>query len=280
MACRNCHSWEFTQQAQGEWMTPHKILEQAQAYETHVTLREPREKATSWHASDSCRCCGTCLVLGERSPSCPGVLNADAIMQSPQGYGPARNIVAFTGGDLACLPEFYGQSARFIKDQTRMWVIIETNGYGLTPQNLDYLRESGVDSFWLDIKAFDTKKHKWLTGTSNEHILTLPEEMKKRGFVFEALSLYIPDLVDSDELEQIARILMAADPSTPFTILAFFPEYAMREFPKPTAEQMVEAYDRVKKVGLENVRLGNIGVLADSNEDLEYLYSRLGKDAF
>jgi hypothetical protein len=28
---------------------------------------------------------------------------------SPQGFGPARNIVAFTGGDVMCCPEFYGE---------------------------------------------------------------------------------------------------------------------------------------------------------------------------
>ena len=34
----------------------------------------------------------------------------------PQGFGPARNIVAFTGGDLACHPEFYAKSAEKIKE--------------------------------------------------------------------------------------------------------------------------------------------------------------------
>jgi pyruvate-formate lyase-activating enzyme len=114
--------------------------------------------------------------------------------------------VAFTGGDLTCCPEFYGECARLIKDNTQLWVLIETNGYGLTPRNLDYFRTSGVDAFWLDIKAFSPEKHKWLTGSSNERILRLPEDMIKREFVLEVLSLYIPDLVEADELESIARI--------------------------------------------------------------------------
>jgi len=266
--------------AGSDWMTPHDILEQAIAYDSHVTLTEPREKATAWHAGESCRCCGSCVVLGERSSACPGVLSPGSILQSRQGYGPARNIVAFTGGDLTCLPEFYGRCVRLIKDQTGLWVLIETNGYGLTPQNLDYLKDSGVDAFWLDIKAFDEKKHRWLTGTSNEHILMLPGEMGKRGFILEVLSLYIPNLVETDELEKIARLLVEVNPKTPFTILAFFPEYRMRDTPKPTTRQMVAAYERVKGAGLENVRLGNYGVFVETDEDLEYLSTHLGENMY
>ena len=63
---------------------------------------------------------------------------------------------------------------------------------------------SGVDSFWLDIKAHDAEKHRRLTGCSNEHILRLPEKILKQGFSLEILSLYIPKLVENDELERIA----------------------------------------------------------------------------
>ncbi len=70
--------------------------------------------------------------------------------------------------------------------------------------NLDRLRTSGVDSFWLDIKAHDAEKHKRLTGCSKEHILRLTEKILKQGFNLEILSLYIPKLVENDELERIA----------------------------------------------------------------------------
>jgi pyruvate-formate lyase-activating enzyme len=185
-ACRatlRCHSWYFSKIKEGTWYTPKDVLKQAVDYEKTVTLWEHREKATAWHAHDTCRCCGSCVVHGTRSPSCPGILTPESILFSPQGFGPSRNIVAFTGGDATCCPEFYAECSRLIKAQTKLWVLIETNGYGLSPQNLDYLKESGVDAFWLDIKALDTETHKWLTGCSNEHILKLPEGILKRGFV-------------------------------------------------------------------------------------------------
>jgi len=278
--CRKCHSWYFSRTKNGNWYSPKDILKQAVAYEKTVTLVEPRDKATAWHAHDTCRCCGSCVVDRERSSSCPGILNADSIVMSPQGFGPVRNIVAFTGGDITCCPEFYGKCTALIKNHTDLWSLIETNGYGLTGQNLDYLKESGVDAFWLDIKAFDLEKHRWLTGCSNERILKLPSEILKRGFVLEVLSLYIPDLVETDDLERIARNLVDVDRAIPFTILAFFPEYKMKNSRSPTVEEMVGAYQRVKATGLENIRLGNLGVFASTQSDQAFLKANVDKGVY
>jgi len=280
MSCRKCHSWEFSQVAEGDWMTPEDIAEEAAAYDRVVTLREPRERATAWHAHDTCRCCGSCVIDGRPSDHCPGLLRPEAVVYSPQGFGPARNIVAFTGGDITCRPEFYAECTRLIKDGRDLWVLIETNGYGLTPRTLDHYRDAGVDAFWLDLKAFDPEEHKWLTGCDNEHILKLPGEIIRRGFVLEVLSLHIPGLVEADELGDIAGLIAEVAPSIPFTILAFFPEFRMKEYRSPTVQEMVEAYRRVKKRGLENVRLGNLGVFARTRQDQEYLIENVDSDAF
>jgi pyruvate formate lyase activating enzyme len=279
-SCRKCHSWYFSKVKDGRWYSPQDILEQSVAYEKIVNLWEPREKATSWHAHDSCKCCGSCILHSERPDSCPHVLPPESILLSPQGFGPARNIVAFTGGDVTCRPEFYSECARLIKAQTKLWVLIETNGYGLTAQNLDKLKEAGVDAFWLDIKAFDPEKHKWLTRCSNDRILKLPEEMIKRGFALEVLSLYIPDLVETEELVKIAERLKETDPLIPFTILAFFPEHEMKDFRSPTVEEIVHAYQGVMSMGLKNIRIGNVGVFTRTERDLEYLMSHVDKSLF
>jgi pyruvate-formate lyase-activating enzyme len=279
-SCRKCHSWHFSKIKDGTWYSPGDILNAALTYEQTVTQFEPRSRATAWHAHDSCRCCGSCVTRQKPAAFCPGVLAPEQIVLSPQGFGPARNIVAFTGGDLTCCPDFYAECARLIKKQTRLWVLIETNGYGLTLQNLDLLEKSGVDAFWLDIKAFDARKHKWLTGCDNSRILKLPQEILRRGFVLEVLSLYIPGLVEADDLENIARILVATDADIPFTLLAFFPEYRMKDFASPTAVEMVEAYRRVKAVGLKNIRLGNVGVFARSEADQAFLMENVDPGAF
>lgn len=291
-SCKKCHSWKFTQYATGEWMCPDDIARLAQDYATQVTYNEPRERATAFHALDLCRGCGTCVKpasfplvqLGwakekfylsktsRRSKYCPGKLEPEQIIRSAQGFGPARNIVSFTGGDLACQPEFYALCAEKIKElDLGLWVLFETNGYGLTPQNLDLFQSAGIDAFWLDIKAYDGEVHRRLTGASNNWVLKVPEEILKRGFVLEVLTPYIPAWIEKDQIEKIATLLAAVDKNIPFTILAFFPEHEMGNVPSPTLEQMLSAYEAARSVGLRQVKLGNPGVFAKSEQDYKSL---------
>ena len=271
LACRKCHSWYFTKVRKGQWFSPQDILRAAKDYNEKVNLLEPRERATAWHAQESCRCCGACVIIDHPSDVCPGKLSPQQILASPQGFGPARNIVAFTGGDLTCCPEFYAQCAALIKTHTQLWTLIETNGYGLTAHNLDLLQKNGVDAFWLDVKAWDDETHRWLTGCTNKYILELPAEILQRGFVLEVLSLYIPDVVECDQLKMIARHLAGVDAFIPFTILAFFPEHRMSRYRSPNTAEMIAAYESVKASGLQRVRLGNQGVFVKTDKDYQLL---------
>jgi pyruvate formate lyase activating enzyme len=82
--------------------------------------------------------------------------------------------------------------------------------------------------------------------------------------------------VEAEELERIAKLLCAADPAIPFTLLAFFPEYHMKYFRSPTVREMVDAYTRVKDTGLRHVRLGNLGIFAPTEADQDYLAENVG----
>jgi len=279
-SCKKCHSADFSKRASGRWMSVDDLGKVAAKYASKVTVREPRERATMWHATDLCRGCGLCVTEGRRHPLCPGVLSADQVLLSPQGFGPARNIVAFTGGDISCRAEFYAEATRRIKEEAPgLWVLLETNGYGLTPQNLDLLKEAGLDSFWLDIKAFSPEKYRWLCGTDNETVLKAPERILERGFVLEVLTLYIPGVVEEDDIGRTARLIASLSPEVPFTILAFFPAHLMSAFRPPTLEEMLRAHEAAKGAGLVNVKLGNASVFLKTHADWERALSAVGPSA-
>jgi len=277
--CLKCHSFEFSQYENGFWMSSDKIAEVTEEYERTVTVWEPRKRALMSTASDLCNHCGRCVLMGKRGDLCPGKLSSDKIILGPQGWGPARNIVAFTGGDIACQADFYAEASEKIKDKCKkMWVLLETNGFGLTKNNLDKFQSAGLDSYWLDIKAYDPKIYKRLCGTSNETVLAAPAEIVDRGFELEVLSLYIPNWVEVGELEKIAKLVSEVDKNIPFTILAFFPIYKMKNERSPTLMEMLKAYSAVKGTGLKTVKLGNIGQFVKSHEDLSILLSVIGKE--
>lgn len=278
--CLKCHSWEFSQCYDGTWWSTDMLAALAVSYASRATVWEPRERVTTYHATDLCRCCGSCVLHGKPGPLCPTVLKPEQVVLSPQGFGPARNIVAFTGGDIACRADFYVEATEKIKASAPdLWVLLETNGYGLTPTNLDLLAAAGLDSFWLDIKAYDADLYRHLCGTDNTTVLTAPAEILQRGMVLEVLTVYIPGWVETDEFRTIAHHLAALDPAIPYTILAFFPAYRLSQVPSPTLAQMLEAYRAVREAGLVNVKLGNCGRFAQTSEKWEALLAVVGPEA-
>jgi pyruvate-formate lyase-activating enzyme len=276
-SCKKCHSWRFSKRASGSWMSPEDIARVADEYaekNRENMYEEPRGRATSWHAHELCRSCGSCILTGERSEHCPGRLRLDQVtLLDDLTWGPSRNIISFTGGDLACQPEFYAEATRLIKELKRgLWVLFETNGHGLTPGNLDLLGEAGMDSFWLDIKAYDDGVHRRLTGSSNERVLGLPSEMVERGFTIEVTTVHIPGWVEADQIGEIAASLARVDPDIPYGIIAFFPEHELRDVPSPDYHQMIEAFEASRDAGLRNVRLGNLGRFVRTNGEYEALF--------
>ncbi|MFX1282081.1 MAG: radical SAM protein [Promethearchaeota archaeon] len=278
-ACLKCHSSEFSKKANGDWISIDMLAVIASDYLRSVTVKEPRSRATMWHAEDLCLHCGSCILFGSPSKFCPGKLKPSQIVLSPQGFGPARNILAFTGGDLTCNPQYYALAAERIKDVTdeKLWVLVETNGYALTKKNLEILRDGGVDSFWLDIKAYDEVSYQKLCGTPNSTVLDSLALMIDLDFTVEVLTLYIPGIVETDQHRQIARLIADVDSTIPTTLLAFFPSYKLRDTRSPTFSEMMTSYWVLREEGLNNLRLGNIGVFAKTDEQVEVVKSlRLG----
>lgn len=276
--CLKCHSWYFAQVANGYWYNPQNILREVLRYREIITVIEPRDRITMWHASDLCAHCGYCAFSELRGRYCPGVLRRDQVLWSPQGYGPARNIVSFTGGDLYCQPAFYVKAFRLIKrDAPDLWIHIETNGYGLTRKNLEILYESGLDSIWLDMKAYDEDVYRFLCGTSNKNILETPIIIKDIDLVLEIVLLYIPGLVESDQIEKFSHYLADLDKDIPVMLLAFFPMYKLSYLREPTLEEMIKAYNILKRK-LNKVKIGNIGVFCKSIDCVEKLIKMVGRE--
>ena len=281
-SCLKCHSADFSKSVKGEstWISSEDLAMVSAVYLEDVTVEEPKERVTMYHAEDLCLHCGSCLLQGERSPNCPGVLEPDQIRLSPQGWGPARNIIAFTGGDLFCNPEYYVQVVERTRDiaGSSLWFLGETNGYALTEQNVEILRTGGLDGFWFDIKAYDSEKYKQLCGTDNKTVLEAPALIYDAGFTLEILTLFIPGLVETDQHYEIAKLVTEIDPAIPTTLLAFFPAYKMLDNRPPTTAEMVRSYLAMKEAGLKKIRLGNLGVFVKTEKQFSYLRDVLGPD--
>ncbi|RLE57448.1 MAG: radical SAM protein [Thermoprotei archaeon] len=277
--CKMCHSFYFSRKPVGKWMSPEDIVDVVRNYVKRITVWEPRDRATMWHASDLCMHCGSCVLRGEPGPFCPRRLEPWQVTLSEQGFGPARNIVSFTGGDLLCRPEFYTKVFELIKSEVKnVWVKVETNGYGLVKEIVEEYATAGLDSVWLDLKAFSEDVYRWLTGTTNRWVLKVPELLLEHNIVLEIVLLYIPGVVELDELGKFGKYIADIDPEIPVMLLAYFPRYKLSNR-EPTLLEMVRGYHVLIDAGLKRVKVGNCSVFCKTASDWELLLTLLPKDA-
>ncbi len=163
------------------------------------------------------------------------------------------------------------------KEAPDLWIHVETNGYGLTRRNLEAYWEAGLDSIWLDMKAYHEHVYRRLCGTTNKHILELPALIHDMGFVLEIVLLYIPGIVETDQIRLFGELIASVDKDIPVTLLAFFPEYKMMNYRSPTLQEMLSAYKALVEKGLRRVKIGNVGIFCKSRNEVEELVKTIGR---
>ncbi|XRO77412.1 radical SAM protein [Methanocaldococcus sp. 10A] len=154
------------------------------------------------------------------------------------------NTILIAGGEPTLqkdLPEF----TRLLKSKNRK-VILTTNGYYLK----NIVDDLFVDEIHVDLKAYDDEKHKYLTGKSNKNVLKCIEYLAKKKLNFEVDTVLIPNIVDIDEIEKIAKFLSKWD--TKYRIIGYAPFNNNLNARNPTKEEILKAKEIAKKY-LSNV---------------------------
>jgi len=147
----------------------------------------------------------------------------------------------------------------------------ETNGSmhpGLLRQAAEIALNSG-GCIKFDLKAWSEEVHIALCGVSNKRTLEnfqlLAEYTKKRPsppFLI-ASTLLVPGYVDKQEVSRIARFISSLEPDIPYSLLAFSPQFMMRDLPTTSRRHAEECLGEAKSQGLTRVRVGNVHLLGD-----------------
>ena len=113
-----------------------------------------------------------------------------------------------------------------------------TNGSKLPLANLD-----GAN---VGLKAWDEAVHKAYTGREKKPIFDNFAAAVAAGLEMRANMVYIPGLVDIDQLEATAAWLAAVDTKIPFHIMGYIPVPG-QPYARPTEEQMAAAVAACQK---------------------------------
>jgi len=119
----------------------------------------------------------------------------------------------------------------------------------------------------FDLKAFDEGIHRALCGVSNQR--TLENFKKLAAFAQQrpeppfllASTLLVPGYIDEVEVESLAKFVASIDKTIPYSLLAFHPQFYMRDLPTTTKALAIRCMERAKSAGLKFVRIGNVHLL-------------------
>lgn len=173
------------------------------------------------------------------------------------GTSMARKIgvyrLSFTGGEpsihLPYIEEVVNRTKSLLPE---IEVGIATNGFSTSKTMKRLLNISSFMNF--EIKAFDDDLHRNLTGAPVDHVLRNAEFMAKR--FPEKIRIFrtvvIPGITDS-QIPKIAEFINYIDPSIPYRIIGFRPNFMLYYHPGPTKGLMEKLVDDCRDIGLKNV---------------------------
>lgn len=130
------------------------------------------------------------------------------------------------------------------------------------------LRSGGSIKF--DLKAASDKVHKTLCGVSNK---TTRENFRKLGPLIKkrpippfllASTLLVPGYIDEGEVASIARFIAGISTDIPYSLLAFYPHFYLRDLPTTSRAHALRCQEAAQKAGLKKVRLGNVHLLGNA----------------
>lgn len=111
-------------------------------------------------------------------------------------YDQSQGGVTFSGGEPLMQPEFLWKILELCQERN-IHTIVDTSGYTAW-KHLDHIRHL-VDLFFFDLKIMDDKKHKQMTGVSNQIILKNLRNLTEKGHRVEIRLPIISGFNDTDE---------------------------------------------------------------------------------
>ncbi len=168
-------------------------------------------------------------------------------------------VVIFMGAEPALDPELPQLTGALHREFASHNVLL-TNGFHLPDL-------THIDEVVFSIKARTDTLHRNFTGASNKKSLENFVTLYNAGIHLRTESIFIPEYIDSPEIEKIAIFIAGVDKNIPYRIDAYLP-IGDNPWRRPTTEEIEHA------AGLARKHLTNVSYLTGT-EDLKYEVVRI-----
>jgi len=151
----------------------------------------------------------------------------------------------FVGGEITTYPQL-STLTDFTRNELGVYTKIgHSNGFKLPP--------ASIDAISVSIKSFSEDVYQRFTGQSNKPVLENFKTIYERGVDVDASSVYIPGLVEADEISSIAEFIAKLDPEITYHITGYVPVPGV-SWRSPTYDEILKGKSAAEEY-LENVNL-------------------------
>jgi pyruvate formate lyase activating enzyme len=202
-------------------------------------------------------------MIRSRSPTITSENLSGSILSDP-GY----TCLCWFGGCPSSQPEFVLSVSRHISERRGdrvLRICLETNG-NMDPGFLKPISEISLESgggLKFDLKFHSRDLNKGICGASNDQAIrnfqslaALNSDRRNPPFL-RASTLLLPGYVDAEEITGIANTIAEVDPTIPYSLLAFHPDYVLSDLPRPTSRYVEECVQAARSAGLTRINVGN-----------------------
>ena len=165
----------------------------------------------------------------------------DEVLKILGGIGVEKAILM--GGEPTIDPELPALTEKL--HDFGIYSVLLTNGHVLSEKLLE-----SVDEICMSIKAYSDELHREFTGKPNKRALKNFRKIHDSSVSLSSESIYIPGLIEIEEIEKIAQFISSIDSEIPYHIDAYIPVNELWRAPTPQ-----EVKNAVREAGryLKNV---------------------------
>jgi len=164
--------------------------------------------------------------------------------------------ISYTYTEPTIFFEYAFDTGKLAKEEG-LYNVFVTNGY-MTEEMIERIHPY-LDAANIDLKSFNEDYYRKVCKGKLGPVLKSIEMMKKLNIWIEVTTLVVPGQNDSEEeFKKIAGFLAAIDPSIPWHISRFYPQYKMEDSESTPIKILHQAYDIGIQEGLRYVYLGNV----------------------
>lgn len=180
--------------------------------------------------SERCTDCGTCLSTCPHSSSPKArPLSVTNVLETLRRYLPFIRGLTVSGGECGLQAAFLSALVRRAREAYQLGTLIDTNGstdYSTLPDLVAL-----AEGFMLDVKAWDDREHRALTGVSNEMVLKNLDYLAQAGKLYEVRTVVLPGEYNVEEtVREVSKTIASISPGTRYKLIAYRPQGVRRRY--------------------------------------------------